>query len=39
MRVYEGVWSSMMLHECIRKHINVYEPIGWYMKVYDSVWV
>ena len=39
MRVYESVWSSMMVFECIWKRVNVYEPKKWLMKVYDSLWV
>ena len=39
MRVYESVRSSKMACECIRRHINVFEPIWWYVKVYDSIWI
>ena len=37
MNIYESVWSSMMGYECIRKRMNVHEPIWWYMKVYNSI--
>ena len=39
MRVYENVWSSLMVYECLWKRMNVIEPIRWYMKLYDSIWV
>ena len=39
MRDYESVWSSMMVSKCIWKGMNVDEPILWYMKLYDSIWV
>ena len=37
MKVYENVGSSLMVNECIWKHMNINEPIWWYRKVYDSV--
>ena len=39
MSLYEGVWSYIMLYDCIGKHMDENEAIWRYMKVYQRIWM
>ena len=35
MSLYEGVWSYILVYECISKRMDVYEQLWRLMKVYE----